>query len=107
MNSEATSNSRDLRSRSPQSGLKAKGLSVEWFTECKTPEEKEEYATLLRNSPLVLQGVKRIVGKWDDEITKCETSTQEYTNPAWPYLQASRNGQRLVIKRIQELLKFI
>jgi hypothetical protein len=80
-----------------------KKLSLEW-TKGLSEKEKEEFEQMVRRS-LVVPRLLGIIKEWELELSNKETS-EDYSDAAWAYKQAHRNGDRSRIKKLKDLLSF-
>jgi hypothetical protein len=82
-----------------------KNPSVEWFKGL-TPEAKESFEKTLRNNTLLLDRLNDIVDDWEKEISRQETSSDDFSEPNWALRQAARNGDRRRLRRLKDLISF-
>lgn len=77
-------------------------LSSEWTDGLKSEKEKEELRTMI-NSSIPLRRLGDIIKAQLKELDR-KDANDDYQSPAWPYLQADRQGQVRVYRRILSLL---
>jgi len=78
-----------------------KPLQAKWFPSDLTPEKKLEFESAIRNCRHILDRLTEIIESELKELEK--DSKDEYNSPAWPYLQADKQGGRRALKNILKL----
>jgi hypothetical protein len=80
-----------------------KPLKLDWTKHLHDPQRKEDFEKTLRNSTLILDRLRTIMTEWEQSILAEETSKDQYTSGSWAMLQAHRNGNREIIKKVKDL----
>lgn len=83
-----------------------KPLLIEWTKHLSDPDQKENFEKTLRNNTLVLARLRDIVDEWEQTILREETKSDQYSTANWAMLQAHKNGNREIIKRLKDLISF-
>jgi hypothetical protein len=81
-------------------------LSHKW-TQHLRGEEANKFRELLLVDTVILGRLLAIVEEMEREVEQSDLSINEYTNPAFPYLKADRNGEIRGLKKVQSLLSFL
>lgn len=77
-------------------------LSIDWIKHLKG-KEKEDFATLVRNSTQVLTRLKEVIEELEEEVYNSESGEDQYEKD-WQYLQAHRNGKKQALRRLKKLV---
>lgn len=83
-----------------------KPLKIDWTKHLQDPDKKEAFEKTLRNNTLVIARLRDIVDEWEATLLNEETLPNQYSVANWTELQAHRNGNREMIKRVKNLLDF-
>jgi hypothetical protein len=75
-------------------------MRSEWFSDCKTEEDKEQRRRELRAASAVLERLSALVGNKTKDSTLAD-----YNSPSWAYLQADKLGWNRALTTVQELIK--
>lgn len=81
---------------------KAKRLSTIWTQHLKGQAQRKALEEVLRNQ-LHLQVIDRLKQIIDLKLESLTTNL-DYSNPAWAFDQASRNGSEKTLKEIKDLI---
>lgn len=74
-----------------------------WFKDL-TPEEKEQFKELFKNSPRLLGQLIKVLQSQIDTITRHESSIEDFDTPNWDNKQAWRNGCRSAYRSVIDLI---
>ncbi len=82
-------------------------LPLMWTKHLKSDKEKREFELLLRNNTQLFKVLRRHF--WDevDELTRDESSVDDFDSAAWAFKQAYRNGRRAAFFDLIKLTNFI
>lgn len=75
-----------------------------WTKNLKDPEVKKRFESTLWGSKPVLDRLHQILSEEEAEVSRTEVSADSYDNPSWSHKQAHRNGQRAMLRKIQQLI---
>jgi hypothetical protein len=64
--------------------------------------EKKDFEDYLRNCSRLFTRLKAIIEEMERQAE--ETTSDDYTDAAWPFKQADRNGQKRALRKIKEIL---
>ena len=78
-------------------------INARWARHLKGDEDKKNFLLYIMNSRALLDRLDAILSEFDEELGR-DGLNEEYTSPAWPYLQADRLGQLKMISKIRKLL---
>ena len=79
-----------------------KNLSTRWRRSGNEEDWQSSKKMILNNSTL-LSLLDEILVDMQEAIVKEETFEDQYKSPSWAYLQAHRNGQKEMLKKLREL----
>lgn len=82
-------------------------LSGKWLQNKRSMDDKEKFKQLLLADTVILGRLYEIIEEYEKELDQGEFSTEEYMNPAFPYLKADRIGERRAYRKLKQLLSFI
>lgn len=81
-------------------------LDIRWTKGLSTKDKSDlEYAA--KHTPFILKRFKSIIEARLQELESLEVKVENYDKPAWPYLQADKNGGKRELKGLIHLLSFI
>ena len=80
-----------------------KRLSTEWTAHLKTPEEKKDFETYVRNSTGLLEVLEKIINNKLRILEK--TKDEDYDKPSWANYQADRLGQIRAYRHLKETIQ--
>lgn len=83
-----------------------KPLQLDWLKHLPL-ERQKGFEELLRNNPLIFARLHDILSEWEQVVASEETSKDQYETGSWAMLQAHRNGNREIIKKLKDLISFI
>lgn len=72
-----------------------------WTQHLKTDEEKESFKKEIYSAKGVLERLTNIIREDEEMLERAEADQRTYNVPAWPYLQAHRNGTRQYMRAVQ------
>jgi hypothetical protein len=75
-----------------------------WTKNLKDPEVKKRFESTLWGSKPVLDRLSQLLSEEEAELDRTEISAEAYDNPNWSYKQAHKNGQRAMLRKIQNLI---
>ena len=78
-------------------------INSRWARHLKSEEDKKNFLLYVMNSRALLDRLVAILQEFEAEIGRGAVE-EEYTSPAWPYLQADRLGQLKMTSKIRKLL---
>lgn len=82
-----------------------KSIPVDWIKHL--PQERQkDFESILRNSSLLFARLNEITTEWERALDADDTTKPQYSSPAWAYLQAHKNGNREMIKKLKDLISF-
>lgn len=81
-------------------------LSHKW-TQHLRGVEADKFRELLLADTVVLGRLLAILEELEEEVVKNDLSLDEYTNPAFAFLKADRNGEIRGIRKVITLLNFL
>ena len=82
-------------------------VPVQWISDLKTTEEKEEFIKLLSYNQIVLRKLKTILEARMEERSKTSLTISDFDNPNWSHKEAFRNGEKTALRDVLNLLNFI
>lgn len=85
----------------------AKRPSTAWTRHLKTPKEIEDFESTLKRSSFILGRLKTLLKEWQEELERQEGKVEDYDSPSWAFKQASRNGEKHQLRKVQDLLAFL
>jgi hypothetical protein len=81
-------------------------LSHKW-TQHLRGEEANKFRELLLVDTVVLGRLLAIIEELEEEVIANDLSINDYTNPAFAYLKADRNGEIRGLRKVKHLLNFL
>lgn len=75
-----------------------------WTKNLKTEEEKKRFESSLQGSKIVLDRLSQMLSEEESEVNRSEMSVDVYDSGSWSHKQAHKNGQRSMIRKIQQLI---
>lgn len=82
-----------------------KPLQTDWIKTLPV-ERREDFEKLLRNSTTVFHRQLEILSEWENAILSEERTKTQYEIANWDKLQAHRNGNLEIIKKLKDLISF-
>lgn len=74
-----------------------------WFKDL-SPEQKEQFKELFKNSPKLLGQLTKILQSQLDDLTRQESSIKDFDTPNWDHKQAWRNGFVAAYRSVIDLI---
>lgn len=75
-----------------------------WTKNLKTNEEKQRFEGALTSARPVLERLAELLSEEEESLTRSEMNIEEYYSYNWSHLQAHKNGQRSILRRIKRLI---
>ena len=82
-------------------------LSIAWYRDCVTPDQKKEREELVRNSVRFSELLLAILSDKYHTIEKKGFKEEDYATAGWVHLQAFRNGKLANLDEIAELFQHL
>lgn len=82
-------------------------LPSPWVRHLKDQGHKDKFEQSVRASVTALSRLYDLMEEEEEQISKQETSADDFTNTDWAFKQAFRNGRKTQIKELKQLLQFI
>jgi len=80
------------------------GLNLIW-TKGLDDKSKKKFEDLFRNSQVLLNRIREVLAEERRALEANEISKNIYETPNWPYVQADINGQKKVLKKLEDLFE--
>lgn len=81
-------------------------LSSRWAQHLRG-DEASKFRELVESDTTVLGRMLAIIEEFEKEVVENDLSINEYTNPAFAYLKADRNGEIRALRKVKTLLQHI
>lgn len=81
-------------------------FSTKWTKHIRNQKEREQLEATIRASRTALDRLKQIIEEEVELLNNQEASPNDFTDAAWAFKQAHRNGQRAFAKSVLDLLSF-
>lgn len=78
----------------------------QWFTECKTEEEKQDLEKTLKNATYIFRKLYQIIHREEQELLASQFTMDDFNTPNWAEKQAFRNGELSRCRKLKKLLSF-
>lgn len=75
-----------------------------WTSHLKDKQEKERFNQSVLAAKPVLERLKTLIEMEESAIDQTERDPKAYVNPAWPYMQAHKNGMRSLAHTIKQFI---
>jgi len=86
---------------------RVKDISSDWIKhKPRGSKEQEEFASLVRNSTLILERLSEIIETKEKEILDLESNEAQY-DKNWAVLQAHRNGKKEALRYFKTLTQHL
>lgn len=75
-----------------------------WTKNLKTEEEKKRFESSLISAKPILQRLADMLSEEEETISRAEILPEVYDTANWSHLQAHRNGQKSILRKIRQLI---
>lgn len=82
------------------------GLPIIWLSHLRDPKEREQFGNLVRHNTSILGRLREIIDQMALNVSKFETSAENFQTPEFAYRQAFLLGQRKVLADLRKLVDF-
>lgn len=79
-------------------------MMSQWTKNLSTSEERERFQNSVLGSRPVLERLYELLDEEERDLDSSELKESVYDTPSWSALQAHKNGQRSMIRKIKQLI---
>lgn len=79
-------------------------MMSQWTKNLSDPKDKERFQSSILGSRPVLERLQELLDEEEKDLDSSELKEATYDTPSWAYLQAHKNGQRSMIRKIKTLI---